>query len=68
VNDTGGGGGYGDPFTRDPARVAADVRNGFVSVESALRDYGVVVDPDTHEVDEAATGRHRSAEVGTPVT
>ncbi|MFG1707855.1 hydantoinase B/oxoprolinase family protein [Nonomuraea sp. M3C6] len=50
VNNTGGGGGYGDPFEREPQRVAADVRNGFVSVEAAARDYGVVLDPDTFEV------------------
>jgi len=49
VNNTGGGGGYGNPFDRDPAKVAADVRNGFVSVSSALKDYGVVVDPVTFE-------------------
>jgi N-methylhydantoinase B len=59
VNDTGGGGGFGDPHTRDPARVAHDVRNGFVSVEAAARDYGVVVDPHTHTVDLAATTRLR---------
>jgi N-methylhydantoinase B len=59
VNNTGGGGGYGDPLERDPERVAADVRNGFVSVEAAGRDYGVVVDPSTFEVDAAATVRLR---------
>jgi N-methylhydantoinase B len=41
-----GGGGFGDPFTRDPARVAADVRNGLVSREAARREYGVVVSED----------------------
>jgi N-methylhydantoinase B len=60
VNDTGGGGGFGDPLTRDPTRVAQDVRNGFVSVEAAARDYGVVVHPDTYDVDVAATNRARS--------
>jgi N-methylhydantoinase B len=35
-----GGGGFGDPAERDPAAVAADVANGFVSVEAAARDYG----------------------------
>jgi N-methylhydantoinase B len=60
VNDTGGGGRYGDPFTREPARVAHDVRNGFVSVEAAVRDYGVAVDPTTFAVDLAATGRLRA--------
>lgn len=59
VNNTGGGGGYGDPLERDPARVAADVRNGFVSVTAAEREYGVVVDPSTFEVDEVATARLR---------
>jgi N-methylhydantoinase B len=49
VNNTGGGGGYGDPLARDPSAVASDVRNGFVSVAAALRDYGVVVDPETFE-------------------
>jgi N-methylhydantoinase B len=48
--ETGGGGGFGDPRERDPARVAADVRDGYVTVEAARRDYGVVVDPETFEV------------------
>ncbi|MBI3976718.1 MAG: hydantoinase B/oxoprolinase family protein [Chloroflexi bacterium] len=42
-----GGGGVGDAVERDPALVLADVRNGFVSVEAARRDYGVLVDLDT---------------------
>ncbi|MEQ8248739.1 MAG: hydantoinase B/oxoprolinase family protein [Alphaproteobacteria bacterium] len=41
-----GGGGYGDPLRRDPARVLADVRTGAVTPEGALRDYGVRVDLD----------------------
>lgn len=60
VNDTGGGGGFGDPQTREPVRVAQDVRNGFVSVEAAARDYGVVVDPHTHAVDLTATALLRN--------
>lgn len=59
VNATGGGGGWGDPFERDPAAVAADVRNGFVSLERAAADYGVVIDPATGAVDEAATDARR---------
>ncbi|WP_405146314.1 hydantoinase B/oxoprolinase family protein [Sphaerisporangium sp. NBC_01403] len=55
VNNTGGGGGYGDPFEREPERVAKDVRNGFVTAAAAARDYGVVVDPDTFQVDLDAT-------------
>jgi N-methylhydantoinase B len=44
---TGGGGGFGDPLERDPERVRADVRDGYVSLAAAERDYGVVLDPDT---------------------
>ena len=43
-----GGGGYGDPKNRDPASVLADVEDGAVSVEGALRDYGVHVDLQHH--------------------
>lgn len=39
-----GGGGLLSSLERDPALVAEDVANGFVSPEAALRDYGVVVD------------------------
>lgn len=59
ANNTGGGGGYGRPFERDPARVAVDVRNGFVSVRAAAHDYGVVLNESTFEVDEEATALAR---------
>jgi N-methylhydantoinase B len=52
------GGGYGDPLERDPAAVAADVREGFVSVESAERLYGGVIAADGG-VDETATAAAR---------
>ena len=55
ANNTGGGGGYGNPQLRDPSRVADDVSNGYVSVDAAERDYGVIVDPITFLVDESAT-------------
>jgi N-methylhydantoinase B len=61
ANNTGGGGGYGDPFEREPALIARDVRNGFVSVAAADREYGVVVDPVTFAVDVAATAERRTA-------
>ena len=41
---TAGGGGYGPPWERDPARVMQDIELGFVSVESARDDYGIVLD------------------------
>ena len=40
---TTGGGGWGDPLDRDPSRVAADVRDGKVSIEGARTDYGVIL-------------------------
>ena len=41
--DTPGGGGLGDPHKRDPASVVADVNEGYVTAEAALRDYGVAL-------------------------
>jgi N-methylhydantoinase B len=56
--ETGGGGGFGHPFDREPELVLADVRGGFVGAASAETDYGVVLTPDM-TVDEAATRRRR---------
>jgi N-methylhydantoinase B len=50
------GGGYGDPFERDPERVRTDVRSGFLDAEAARADYGVVLGPGPEfAVDGAAT-------------
>jgi N-methylhydantoinase B len=51
----GGGGGFGDPMTRDPALVEEDVANGLVSEERARAIYGVVPG------DAAATTQLRAA-------
>ena len=50
-----GGGGYGDPVERDPARVLADVRAAILSAGEAKRVYGVVLDAALTHVDEGAT-------------
>lgn len=50
--NTWGGGGWGDPFKRDPQLVLTDVQRGLVSIEGALR-YGVVIQEGT--VDQSAT-------------
>ncbi len=55
-----GGGGWGDPLTRDPERVLDDVLDEKVSVASAKQDYGVVIDPAGARVDVDATQRLRS--------
>lgn len=56
---SGGGGGFGDPYERDPVLVARDVAEGYVSAAAALDLYGVVV---TSEgvLDIEATRRQRS--------
>ena len=61
ANNTGGGGGWGDPLDRDPARVANDVMNGFVSVEAAAQDYGVILTPGSFAIDEQRTSELRTA-------
>jgi N-methylhydantoinase B len=52
-----GAGGYGDPLARDPARVLEDVLDDYVSLETARRDYGVVITGEGFDlrVDDAAT-------------
>ena len=60
-----GGGGWGDPLERDPHAVADDVRNEKVSIESARRDYGVVLDAGG-SVDAKATGELRASRLSEP--
>jgi N-methylhydantoinase B len=55
---TQGGGGYGSPLARDPAAVAADVRDQLISRESAEHVYGVVLQGEG-QPDPVATGRKR---------
>jgi N-methylhydantoinase B len=52
---TGGGAGVGNPMERDLEAVREDVRNGLVSLESAKRDYGVVINPNTYEINVSET-------------
>jgi len=54
-----GGGGYGDAFARDPEAVREDVAKGYVSIERAREDYGVVLDDVTLKVDVEKTERLR---------
>jgi N-methylhydantoinase B len=67
-----GGAGYGDPFLRPVEAVLADVVSGYVSIDAAARDYGVVIryigKPDQlvrltkhYAVDEEATAKLRAA-------
>jgi N-methylhydantoinase B len=60
-----GGGGLGDPLERDPILVREDVADGYVSIERAAKDYGVIVrevdaDLAEYEVDYPATLEKRT--------
>lgn len=59
IIDAPGGGGYGKPFERDPEMVVSDVIEGYVSIESAMNDYGVVISPVTGEIDWKETKKLR---------
>lgn len=54
-----GGGGYGNPIERDPELVSADVVAGLLSVDTARREYGVVLD-DGGTIDVEATIAERA--------
>ena len=56
-----GGGGFGDPMTREPSRVAADVWNEKISAVYAREEHGVVVDQVTGELDVAGTADLRDS-------
>lgn len=67
---TAGGGGWGDPSGREPGRVMRDVRDGYLSIAAAERDYGVVItgdpgnDPEGLRIDEARTAALRRQRSG----
>jgi N-methylhydantoinase B len=58
---TPGGGGYGDPFARDPQAVLQDVRLGRYTVDQARDLFGVIVNAETLSVDDAGTEKTRIA-------
>ena len=68
---TWGGGGLGDPLTRPAETVALEVRRKLVTIAGAKANYGVIVNPETLDVDEVATETIRAdiekAEAGAPL-
>ncbi len=71
-----GGGGYGDPFQRLPELVLNDVINGYISLEAAEQEYGVVVRylgkkdqivrmPELYAIDKEATELRRITSLNT---
>ncbi len=57
---TAGGGGWGDPLDRDPEKVRWDAREGYISLEAVRQQYGVVLDPDTLDIDSEGTAQLRT--------
>ena len=67
-----GGGGYGDPFERDPKKILWDVIEGYVTADEAEKKYGVAIRyngngqdsvklPENWSIDQARTVELRSA-------
>ena len=53
-------GGFGDPLDRDTKLVQIDIEGNVVTIEAAHEIYGVIVDPDTLEVNQDATYKLRA--------
>ena len=60
-HEVAGAGGWGDPLDRDPAMVLRDVRNEFVSIDAARREYGVVLAANPLRVEVDATQAIRAS-------
>ena len=58
-HEQAGGGGYGDPLSRDPELVAADVADEKISRAFAAEKFGVILLPDQFHPDMAATEDRR---------
>ena len=53
-----GGGGYGLPHEREVEKVQSDVIDGYISIEAAANEYGVII-TDDFEINWDATNRLR---------
>jgi len=59
IQEAGGGGGFGVPIERPAETVYEEVRDGLISLEAAAEQYGVVIDPETKQLQEDETRRLR---------
>ena len=57
--ETPGGGGFGSPYDRDVGQVAEDVKRGYYDWDLARDIYGVIINPESGDVDEVATATLR---------
>jgi N-methylhydantoinase B len=62
ITVTPGGGGWGEPFERDPEKLLWDVSEGLISIERAESEYGVIFKEHggNLEIDQEATERTRA--------
>jgi N-methylhydantoinase B len=60
---SGGGAGVGKAEEREPEAVRRDVKNELVSLKAAREVYKVVLNPETFEIDQAATEKARGQEM-----
>ncbi len=54
-----GGGGYGNPLERQPELVLKDVIEGYITLDSALKEYSVVIEPEGMSINYEATEAER---------
>jgi N-methylhydantoinase B len=62
-----GGGGIGDPLSRIPDSVLEDVKDGYVSLGAAKREYGVIIlrtEAGEYSIDRDAAGKYRRTRKG----
>ncbi|MGC8689569.1 MAG: hydantoinase B/oxoprolinase family protein [Thermoplasmata archaeon] len=57
---TSGGGGYGNPYEREPMLVFEDYRNGLITADEALHIYGVVIENDKLNVEKTMENREKN--------
>jgi N-methylhydantoinase B len=56
-----GGGGVGNPLERDPELVIEDIKNEYITIECARKEYGIVINPDTLKINEEETRKLRES-------
>lgn len=61
IMDAAGGGGYGNPLERDLELIENDVIDGYVGMETAKKEYGAVMNPETMKVDVDASEKLRAS-------
>ena len=60
---TGGGGGWGNSYKRDTESVKKDVVNGYISLQSAYKDYGVAISSKSFKINQVKTKKLRNKKI-----